>query len=153
MRVQDFSMSLPMMLYRALDVVMPRFRAIFREFGLTEQQWRILRVLWEREELSSRELADLTLIPPPSLVGIVDRLEQRDMVARRRDENDRRGVFVSITREGRKLKRLVTPRVDAAYREIRRSVEPDAWAQLVHGLDSICRIDEVTDDLPVAVNK
>ena len=55
-----------MMLYQALDVVMPRFRTIFREFGLTEQQWRILRALWDRDDLSARQLADMTLIPPPS---------------------------------------------------------------------------------------
>lgn len=35
MAMQDFSHSLPMMLYRALDAVMPRFRRIFAAAGLT----------------------------------------------------------------------------------------------------------------------
>ncbi len=38
--MQDFAASLPMLLYRALHTVMPRFRAIFAESGLTEPQWR-----------------------------------------------------------------------------------------------------------------
>ena len=65
MATQEFSGSLPMMLYRALDTVMPRFRKVFNEFGLTEQQWRVLRVLWEQDEIAFNQLSALTLIPPP----------------------------------------------------------------------------------------
>ncbi len=144
--MKSFSSSLPMMLYRALDVVMPRFRTIFREFGLTEQQWRILRVLWERDEVSARELAEQALIPPQSLVGIVDRLEKRELVARRPNRDDRRGILVRVTANGQKLKELVTRRVDAAYRELRLSLDPIDWKQLQHGLDCICKIDAVVDD-------
>ena len=143
LEMNQFNTSLPMMLYRALDVVMPRFRKIFREFGLTEQQWRVLRVLWECRELSSSELANLTLIPKPSLVGVVNRLESRNLVARRRYDSDRRGVLVRVTPDGRKLKAQVTPRIDAVYRDMRLSVHPDTWEQIQYSLDCLCRIDEV----------
>ena len=46
----DFEHSLPMMLLRAREAVMGRFRPMLREFDLTEQQWRIIRVLAEVEE-------------------------------------------------------------------------------------------------------
>ena len=90
MPIEQFSQSLPMVLYRTLDAVMPRFRKIFNEFGLTEQQWRVLRVLWDEEALTFNRLAALTLIPPPSLVGIVDRMERAELVTRQRSEADRR---------------------------------------------------------------
>ena len=38
MAIDQFTRSLPMMLYRALDTVMPSFRKIFNDFGLTEQR-------------------------------------------------------------------------------------------------------------------
>ena len=60
MAIQDFSQSLPMMLYRALDEIMPKFRCIFNEFALTEQQWRILRVLWEHDKITLGRLSDKT---------------------------------------------------------------------------------------------
>ena len=50
MAMQDFSHSLPMMLYRALDAVMPRFRRIFTAAGLTEQQWRVLQLKRQRTQ-------------------------------------------------------------------------------------------------------
>ena len=70
--MQTFSESLPMMLYSALDAVMPRFRRIFKDFGLTEQQWRVLRVLWEADPVAFQTMSEITLIPPPSLVGVIE---------------------------------------------------------------------------------
>ena len=103
MTVPQFSHSLPMLLYAAIDVVMPRFRQIFKEFGLTEQQWRILRVLWDIEEVSHSDLARLTLIPAPSLVGIVDRLTKEGLAERNPVETDRRAFLIKITDKGAAL--------------------------------------------------
>lgn len=137
MATQEFSQSLPMMLYRALDAVMPRFRRIFNEFGLTEQQWRVLRVLWEQDPIAFRDLAEATLIPAPSLVGIVDRLAKQELVARRRSETDRRNVFISATDEGKALHRRIRPRVDEAYANLRASIDAGEWDRLITGLERI----------------
>lgn len=144
MAMQDFSASLPMMLYRTLDAVMPRFRRIFKEFGLTEQQWRVLRVLWEHRQISLRDLATLTLIPAPSLVGVVDRLQASGLVSRLRSTSDRRVLFVKATTKGAALQQRVQPRVDAAYAELRDSVDATCWEQLAAALDQVSSID--TDD-------
>ena len=153
MATQEFSQSLPMMLYRALDAVMPRFRRIFNEFGLTEQQWRVLRVLWEHDAIAFRTLADATLIPAPSLVGVVDRLAKQGLVVRRRSETDRRNVFVRATDEGRALHRKVRPRVDEAYADLRGSIDAEVWQQLITGLERLGSLDVgVPEDRP-AVNQ
>jgi len=141
MATQEFSRSLPMMLYRALDAVMPRFRRIFNEFGLTEQQWRVLRVLWEHDDTAFGDLAEQTLIPAPSLVGVVDRLARQGLVARRRSEADRRNVFVHATEKGRDLHRDVRPRVNAAYAELRSSINDNEWDQLITGLERLAALD------------
>ena len=142
--MQEFSHSLPMMLYRTLDAVMPRFRQIFSDFGLTEQQWRVLRVLWQHQQIAFRELADLTLIPPPSLVGVVDRLTKSGLVKRRRSDTDRRNVFVRATSKGQALEAKVRPRVDKAYAELRSSVNAKTWNDLIAGLEQISSTDDET---------
>jgi len=135
--MQEFSRSLPMLLYRALDAVMPRFRRIFSDFGLTEQQWRVLRVLWERDAMPLGELAGLTLIPAPSLVGVVRRLQLQGLVTRHRSDRDRRVVFVRLTPAGREIQADVQPRVRSAYRELRESISEDDWTRLVAALESL----------------
>ena len=126
-----------MMLYSALDAVMPRFRKIFKKFGLTEQQWRVLRVLWEIDSVALQALADITLIPAPSLVGIIDRLETSDLVERRRSKSDRRVVYIHATTTGQELERQVQPQVDRLYAELQASIDPRLWDHLMAGLDSI----------------
>lgn len=150
---QSFSRSLPMLLYRALDAVMPRFRKIFNEFGLTEQQWRVLRVLWEHDEIAFRELSDNTLIPAPSLVGVVDRLAKQGLVDRRRSAEDRRNVFVRATNEGSELHQTVRPHVDKAYVEMRESIDADDWRELIEGLERIAALSPETTIVDKAANE
>jgi len=126
-----------MMLYSALDAVLPRFRKIFKKFGLTEQQWRVLRVLWEIDSVALRTLAEITLIPAPSLVGIIDRLETSDLVQRRRSKSDRRVVYIHATNTGQKLEQKVQPEVDRLYAELQASIDPKIWDHLMAGLENI----------------
>jgi homoprotocatechuate degradation regulator HpaR len=137
MSVPQFSHSLPMLLYAALDAVMPRFRRIFKEFGLTEQQWRILRVLWDIEEMSQTELAALTLISAPSLVSILDRLRNMELIERRRSAIDRRVVYVATSQQGRELRDQIMPAVQQSYFELRDSIDDDVWRNLMDGLEVV----------------
>ncbi len=126
-----------MMLYRTLDTVMPRFRKIFNDFGITEQQWRVLRVLWEYDAVTINRLAELTLIPAPSLVGIIDRLERNEFVIRQRSQADRRKVNVVLIARGVELEDQVMPRVAAAYADLKQSVDSTTWDLVLRGLQEI----------------
>jgi len=138
--MQQFSQSIPMMMYAALDTVMPRFRLIFKEFGLTEQQWRVLRVLWEHERYGFGDLSEITLISAPSLVGVVDRMIAMGLVEKHRSEQDRRAVFVALTEAGKALEQRVSPRVDATYANLQGSIDPQVWDNLITGLAAIAAL-------------
>ncbi len=137
MAIQDFSHSLPMMLYRALHALMPPFRRIFTAAGLTEQQWRVLRVLWEHEEIAQGALAGLTLIPAPSLIGVLDRLTINGLIERHRSPDDRRVVNVAATRAGRRLEEKLMPAVADVYATLRASLDNKTWTQLEFALQSL----------------
>ena len=137
MALQDFSRSLPMLLYRALDAVMPRFRAIFNAHGITEQQWRVLRVVADEPGIPVGELAQWTSLAPPSLVGVLDRLERAGLVVRQRDANDRRTVRIRMTDTGRRLQATLVPQVAETYSRLMQSLPPREWLQLVASLERI----------------
>ncbi len=144
MAIDQFSRSLPMMLYRTLDAVMPRFRKIFNDFGLTEQQGRVLRVLWEQDAIALGELGRLTQLPAPSLVGIVDRLSGMGLVERQRSDADRRVVNIVATAAGRGLQADIMPRVAAEYAALKQTVDARVWQQVLEGLSSITAAAETT---------
>ena len=135
--MKPFESSLPMVLYHTLDAVMPPFRGIFASFGLTEQQWRVLRVLWERDARPLLALSEKTLIQAPSLVGVVDRLQRDGLVERRRSRTDRRVVRICLTARSKALKSRVTPLVDAAYSRLESTVSESEWAALKATLHKI----------------
>ena len=128
-----------MILHRALDGVMPEYRELFARFGLTEQQWRIMRVLWTSKRVTSAELSARTLLPAPSLVGIIDRLEKKGFVSRIRSVKDRRVVYVIATTSGRALEEEVTPLVAEIDAQLRRSVTAQQWRKMEETLEAIAR--------------
>lgn len=116
---------------------MPMYREVFSQFDLTEQQWRVLRVLWRNESVTSNELARQTLLAPNSLAGIIDRLEKRELVKRQRSKTDRRVIHVLPTTKGLSLEEQVMPKVDAIHDTIRATVSDKDWRQLEGILNKI----------------
>ena len=133
----SFDNSLPMILHRTLDATMPDYRELFARYNLTEQQWRVLRVLWSSQQVTSVELSNRTLIPAPSLVGVIDRLERKDLVTRVRSVEDRRAVFVIATAKGRALEEEVSPQVSEIDQRLRASVTADEWQMMERVLEKI----------------
>jgi len=136
----DFTLSLTMLLNRSLDAIMPPYRDLFQEFGVTEQQWRVLRVLWEQKHLTSAQISNLTLLPSPSLVGILDRLERKGLVKRLRSTSDRREINITITNLGRELQSKVMPKVKLIQDQTREKLSPTEWKQINNILKKLDRI-------------
>ena len=136
----SFERSLVMMLQRALNALLPKFRAIIGRFGLTGTQWRVMRTLWDRDGRSVLELARATLISAPSLVGVIDRLARDGLVERRPCDVDRRRVYVHLTRRGRALEQRVSPLLDEVYAGIERRLDAAEWRALYSALDRLCDV-------------
>ena len=140
----SFSGSLPMRLHRALDAVLPPFRALFAEHELTEQQWRVLRILWEQPGLSQNELSKEALIPSNSLVGILDRLEKRELIARLRSTTDRRLIHVRATPKGLALGDQIRPKLEPIYAVLEARLGTDKLAHLYEALEALSDFEEET---------
>lgn len=145
----SFDNSLPMILYRALDQIMPAYRVLFRKYDLTEQQWRILRVLWEEGKISSAELSNRTLISTASLVGILDRLEKKGLMTRTRSLADRRVIFLEVTSNGRQLGERIKPEVEIIDAELRETVSEFDWRSMENTLVRISKKQQTNMRTPV----
>jgi DNA-binding MarR family transcriptional regulator len=72
-----------------------------RDGALTLSQYGLLQALSERQAARVRDLADEAGVAPSTATRILDALERRAIVRRTRAAEDRRGVSVSLTDEGR----------------------------------------------------
>jgi DNA-binding MarR family transcriptional regulator len=80
----------------------------FGRFGITSAQWGVLRSLdrHERSGKPSMRLTDLgeqLLIQPPSVTGVVDRMEKNGLIERIASPTDLRAKHVRLTAAGRRL--------------------------------------------------
>ncbi len=101
-------------LLRTSDLFQNRFGRLFREHGLTASQYNVLRILrGEDKPMPSLEIAERMIQVVPAITGLIDRLEKQGFVQRERSADDRRVVYVSITRKAlRLLKQMDRPVLD-----------------------------------------
>jgi DNA-binding MarR family transcriptional regulator len=88
---------------------------------LTPQQYLALLVIKgfpERERVTVGELAEHLQITHHGAVGLVNRLQERDLVAREASEEDRRYVFISLTPEGNRILKKLASVHQAELRKI-----------------------------------
>ncbi|EJM06872.1 homoprotocatechuate degradation operon regulator, HpaR [Pseudomonas sp. GM102] len=93
--------SLTLTLLQAREAAMSFFRPSLNQHGLTEQQWRVIRILSQHDELEIYQLAELACILKPSMTGVLVRMEAAGMVHRRKAEQDQRRVLVTLAEKGR----------------------------------------------------
>lgn len=95
--------SLPIALIRAREKVMAPIREMLSETGITEQQWRVLRVLSEAGGLDATDVAERASLHQPSLTRILKALGDREFITRTQDTKDRRRQIVVLTKAGQKV--------------------------------------------------
>ncbi len=81
----------------------------FKSFDITTEQWAALCRLKEQDGLSQKELADRIVKDQPNLTRILDKLEQKGLIRRVDNANDRRAFFVYLTPEGEALMEKLIP--------------------------------------------
>ena len=129
--------SLPVSLIRAREAVMAPIRKMLQRAGITEQQWRVLRVLSEYGPLDAGSLARRAALMPASLSRIVQSMETGGYIARKPDPDDRRRQHIAIASKGQSViesHRAEAADIAACYREILGDDDHDTLLALLQKL-------------------
>src|SRR6185437_4664520 len=100
--------SEPMLLYLVKQVelaVRSHLDDLLRPAGLTALQYTALTVLERHPNLSSAQLARNSFVTAQTMADMVNALQERGLIERHRDADDRRRLVLAITSDGRKLLR------------------------------------------------
>jgi homoprotocatechuate degradation regulator HpaR len=123
-----------MMLLRARETTIARFRPIFHAHGITEQQWRALRALNDLGELTAAGLANECSILAPSMTRILRKLSEQGWVEMARSERDQRELSVRITVEGQRFVDTIGPDMEQEYARLVEQLQPERLAALYENL-------------------
>ncbi|HQQ54260.1 MAG TPA: homoprotocatechuate degradation operon regulator HpaR, partial [Ottowia sp.] len=130
--------NLPLLLLRAREALMQHYRPGLRAHGLSDQQWRVLRVLREHEGgLETGRLAQQAYILGPSLTGMLARMEKSGLVARQRCPDDARRSLVAATPDGLALADTLSDAIEAQYQDLAAHLGQARLNQLYTLLDEL----------------
>lgn len=102
-KLAPYRASLAGTLLAAREAVMGPIRPMLRDAGVTEQQWRVLRVLDDQGQMEPTALAEAALLYAPSVARIVRDLVERGMVVRAPHGADRRRAILTLSPTGAEL--------------------------------------------------
>ena len=132
--------SLTLTLLQAREVAMSFFRPLLNQHGLTEQQWRVIRILRQEGEIEINRLADLACVLRPSMSGILARLERDGFIRRRKSPEDQRRVLISLTDNGEQLFLSMRDEMESNYLTIQERFGEEKLSQLLDLLNELKRI-------------
>lgn len=126
-------------LLRTTDEVSHRVALAVEPFGITVQQYNVLRILRGAGDtgLPTLDIADRMLERTPGITRLIDKLEAKELVSRMRGPDDRRQVLCRVTQRGLDLVAAITPGVDARVDESLRALDAAEAERLVALLDKI----------------
>jgi homoprotocatechuate degradation regulator HpaR len=134
--------NLPRLLLQAREAVMAHTRPSLREHALSDQQWRVLRVLGEHGAVETGRVAREAFILGPSLTGVLARMERDGLITRSRDATDQRRTVIEATAHGRKLVKRLSTTIEAHYDWMERSLGKAKLAQIYALLDELIALEQ-----------
>jgi DNA-binding MarR family transcriptional regulator len=127
-----------------LDIALRNLDQLFgravKPLGLTIIEWYILRSLFERDGQHASELARAVGRAATSFTPNLDKLQDKGLVERRPDPNDRRAIHIHLTAEGEQLRERVTStaaEVDSAIRQLFSPEEYQHFLTVLSALQAI----------------
>ncbi len=91
-------------LYAAVHAFNRLYRAALEPLQLTYPQYLVMLALWDRDNITVKELGSRLLLDSGTLTPLLKRLEAAGRVVRRRDPDDERQVIIALTSEGQAMK-------------------------------------------------
>jgi len=134
--------NLPQLLLIAREAFMDHFRPIIRHFDLTDQQWRVLRTVYEEKAIEPRLLCEKCQIVSASMAGVLSRMEARDLIIRAPFPGDQRRALVKITAKGRNIAQQASPLIAQQYRYFEQVLGTEQLETLLNTVDNFIQLEK-----------
>lgn len=92
-------------LYSTSLAMMRVYRGLLPKLGLTYPQYLVMMVLWEQDQLTVSDIGERLFLDSATLTPLLKRMEGQGMVQRNRARSDERQVIISLTDQGKDLKK------------------------------------------------
>lgn len=92
-------------LYAASRLIIKKYNPLLESFKITYTQYLVLMVLWENNGISVSELGEKLYLDSGTLTPVLKKMESSELLKRERSNKDERSVIVTLTPQGKTLKK------------------------------------------------
>lgn len=98
--------------------------ARLNEHSISFGHWAFLRILWEKDGLTQRELSDQAGVMEPTTFAAIKAMVRRGYIVRTRRADNKRNIYIHLTPKGRALKDKLVPLAEEVNRIGIQGIEP-----------------------------
>ena len=91
-------------LYACAKEIVRKYKPLLDELDLTYTQYIVMMALWEHESMNVKELGEVLYLDSGTLTPVLKKLESKGYISKARSGDDARGVIITVTGEGMKLR-------------------------------------------------
>lgn len=125
---------------KTADAIRRKAAAMLEPYGLTTQQYNVLRILrGAGGPMPTLDIAERMIEQTPGITRLLDRLEEKALVRRDRCSEDRRRVLCTLSDEGHALLERIGHDLEDADEDMLSPLEPEEVAALLDTLAKIRR--------------
>lgn len=125
------------LLTNAQHTVFQYLKTNLAQFDVTPVQYGVLKCLWDEDGQPPKQIAKILSLDSSTITGILDRMENKGLIKRNPDLDDRRTLKVVITGDGLKLQEQIERVIKDTNKHFLQIFSDEEQAQLKQFLELI----------------
>ena len=130
----DVNLKLVIAMARTYNEMFSKIESNVQDFGLNISEFGVLEFLFHKGEQPVQKIAEKILVTSGTITYVIDKLQKKDLVLRKKCEKDKRIFYVCLTERGEKFVSDIFPKHKKFLDELLNGLENDSKKQLISNL-------------------
>ena len=132
--MNDINLKLVIALSRSFHQLFSKIEKNVQDFGLNISEFGVLEMLYHKGDQPVQKIAEKILVTSGTITYVINKLQNKDLVVRKKCESDGRIYYVSLTKKGEDLISDIFPKHEAFLDDLFKDLKPKEKEDLLENL-------------------
>ena len=138
--MDNMNLKLVIAMARTYDSLFAEMEKNFKEFGLNVSEFGVLEMLYHKGDQPVQKVAEKILVTSGTITYVINKLEKKDLVIRRKCNKDKRIYYVSLTEKGRSFIAHIFPKHKNFLDNLFKDLSDDNKKELIGNLIKLRKV-------------
>ena len=138
--MSDVNLKLVIAMARTYDSLFSEIEKSLKEFGLNISEFGVLEMLYHKGDQPVQKVAEKVLVTSGTITYVINKLEKKDLVIRRKCDKDKRIYYVSLTEKGKEFIAHIFPKHKEFLNDLFKDLDDESKTQLLRNLIQLRKI-------------